>query len=424
MTADLIVRDVTVVDGTAAPPLPHRDVAIVAGRFAGIVPSGTIPANGARTLDGAGRWLIPGLWESHTHLRGDPADALDAAVARLDGLMAEYLASGITTVVELGGPLDVDAALRELRRRGAGSPGAHLAFAGPSLTGIEGWPLGLHHQRNLVRETGDAQQAAAAVAELAAGGADLIKIIYDGHPGDPDKLPPDALREAVARAHDQTLRVVVHVHDLEDVHDALGAGADGIEHAVVPDGDPVEGGKRLADAFARAGAMFCPTLTIFEQIGRDGDPAYLDELVAAGITTPQERAALLAPGSRFGGRNFPHHPAESTFARYEAGLAILPLMRAAGVPIAAGSDVAVFMARPKALHRELQLLAKGGLTPHEVLVAATSVSARKLTRATSGTIAPGRDADALLLDADPFADVAHLYEARHRAATIRAGVVV
>ena len=97
-------------------------------------------------------------------------------------------------------------------------------------------------------------------------------------------------------------------------------------------------------------------------------------------------------------------------------------MREAGVKIAAGSDVAMFMSRPAALLRELQLLSAAGLSCADVIVAATRHVAGKIGKEqTAGTIAPGQRADALLVDADPLADVMHLVRPWHRVATLRRG---
>jgi len=99
-------------------------------------------------------------------------------------------------------------------------------------------------------------------------------------------------------------------------------------------------------------------------------------------------------------------------------------MRDAGVKIAAGSDVGFFMSRPAALLRELQLLSDAGLPNGDVIVAATRHAAEKIGKATSvGTIAVGAVADALLLDADPLADVMYLVRPEHRVATLRGGRV-
>jgi imidazolonepropionase-like amidohydrolase len=104
------------------------------------------------------------------------------------------------------------------------------------------------------------------------------------------------------------------------------------------------------------------------------------------------------------------------------GMRALPIMRDAGVKIAAGSDIAPFMSRPAALLRELQLLSAAGLSNGEVIVAATRHAAEKIGKGnTVGTIAPGAVADAVLVDADPLADVMHLVRPEHRVATLRHG---
>lgn len=100
----------------------------------------------------------------------------------------------------------------------------------------------------------------------------------------------------------------------------------------------------------------------------------------------------------------------------------LPIMREAGVKIVAGSDVGMFMSRPAALLRELQLLATAGLPCADIIVAASQHSAEKIGKGASvGTIAAGQLADALLLDADPLADVMHLVRPWHRVAALRRG---
>jgi imidazolonepropionase-like amidohydrolase len=97
-------------------------------------------------------------------------------------------------------------------------------------------------------------------------------------------------------------------------------------------------------------------------------------------------------------------------------------MRNAGVKIVAGSDIALFMSRPAALLRELQLLADAGLPAGDTIVAATRYNAEKIRKGASvGTIAPGQVADALLLNADPLGDIMHLVRPGHRVAMIRHG---
>lgn len=415
----MIVRNVTVIDGSGGPPIPNAEVEIDGERFTAIRPSGGDP--GAKDVfDANGAYLVPGLWEGHTHLRMRPGESATDQVARLEAILAGYLAAGITTVCELGGPLDIDGRLRERHRATPPDTSAELFFAGPSFTGINGWPLELHHDHSLVREAGNAETARRMVLELE-GETDFVKCIYDGEPGAPDKLPRAALQAIVAAAHERGKSVLVHIATKRDIEEAVDAGADCIEHTFIPR-DPNDTGEaqEIAQLLASTGTYFSPTLTIFEQVGRSGDRTYLDELTHDAILTAAE-AAEIAGRPAFGAP-FPHHPAAGTLARFRYGMRILPIMREAGVKIAAGSDVAMFMSRPAALLRELQLLSAAGLSCADVIVAATRHVAGKIGKEqTAGTIAPGQRADALLVDADPLADVMHLVRPWHRVATLRRG---
>jgi imidazolonepropionase-like amidohydrolase len=419
MGEDVIVRNVTVIDGSGGPPAAGMEVAIADGRFVAIRPSGTGSA-GPTVFDGRGGYLLPGLWEGHTHLRARPDEAAPDQVARLEGILATYLRAGITTVLELGGPLDIDGRLRERHRTTPPTASAELFFAGPSFTGINGWPLHLHHNHSLVREAGDAESARRMVLELE-GETDFVKCIYDGEPGAPDKLPRAALRAIVDAAHERGKKVLVHIRTRQDIEEAVDAGADCIEHTFIPK-DPNDLGEAddVAQLLASTGTYFSPTLTIFEQIGRAGERAYLDELARDAILSSAE-VVEVAGRSTFGAP-FPHHPADEQRERFRYGMQSIPIMRDAGVKIVAGSDVGMFMSRPAALLRELQLLADAGLPSADVIVAATRHCAEKIGKgAHVGTIAVGQLADALLLDADPTLDVMHLVRPEHRIATLRRG---
>src|SRR6202012_1096048 len=117
-----------------------------------------------------------------------------------------------------------------------------------------------------------------------------------------------------------------------------------------------------------------PTTVRWEQRGRGGDPAYLDEPAAAGIPTPEGIAEITARPSY--GKPFSHHPADEMKIRFDYAMSTLHLFRAAGVRLVAGSDIASTMPTPAhALLRELQLFAKAGLPCAEVLATATTNAA-------------------------------------------------
>jgi imidazolonepropionase-like amidohydrolase len=425
MAANLIIKNVTVIDGSGAAPASGMDVVIRDGVFEPLRRAAHTQrdAAGATTIDGQGRFLVPGLWESHTHLRPILKDDEQASQAALDHTLSDYLASGITSVVDLGGPVDPYSTFRD-RQRSSGPAGrAQLLFAGPSFTGINGWPMSLHHNPTCAYEIGDAPTAVARLRALMERQPDVIKVIYDGESGSPEKLPLQALQTIVAESHERGVRVVVHVRTERDSLDALEAGADGLEHSFLPTPGREEAeAERLTEVLRRTGAYLTPTLAAWEQIGRAGDDAYLAELVADGYMSQAESDAFRAREPRWGQNEFPHHPKVECLERLRAAFRVLPAMQAAGVKWAAGSDIATVLSRPGATFREITLLARAGIPAKDVLFAGTRHAAEKVgLGATVGTIEPGKSADALLLDANPLDGVDVLVRPGHLLATIKHG---
>jgi len=135
----MIIRNVTVINGLGDPPITNAEVVIEGDRFREIRPNET-SGDSTSVFDGRSGYLIPGLWESHTHVAGvamgEPG--LPGQVARVEKLLADYLESGITTAIDLGGSLEHGHAVRE-HQRVASPATAELFFAGPLFTGVEGW---------------------------------------------------------------------------------------------------------------------------------------------------------------------------------------------------------------------------------------------------------------------------------------------
>ncbi|MEU6349270.1 amidohydrolase family protein [Streptomyces sp. NPDC047072] len=414
----MIIRNVTVVDGTGGEPLTGAEVEVADGRFTAVRPATTQePA-----IDGKGGWLVPGLWESHTHLSGlaffQPAEK---RVGHVSEALAGFVRAGITSVVNLGGPLDLELAVRE-HRRIATDPAAELYFAGPVFTGIGGWPVLDNAEMAAAGHQIDDPDVAYRLALELAEQTDVIKCIYDGEPGSPTKLPRAALRAVAAAAHEKGRKVLVHVCRRVDLEEAVEAGADCIEHAFLPEHpDSDEEAADMAKLLAENGTLYCPTLVTWEQLGRNGEAAYLEELVADGVITADDIPRIT--GSPFYGRAFPHHPADECRVRFDYAMRTLRMMHDAGVEIVAGSDVSMMMPSPPvALLRELQLLAKAGLPLPAVLAAGTRHAAGKIgLGGEAGTITQGAVADAVLLDADPLTDVAHLVNPAHHIGVLRKG---
>ena len=433
----MIIKNVTVIDGAGNAPQPGMDVLIAEGLFADIGPTGTdfstAPGglDGEPVLDGRGGYMLPGLWESHTHLSGvDRSGSAAEWSANQRKMLAEFVRAGVTSVCDLGGPLTEVRWLREAAGADAAAPS--LFFAGPCFTGRDGWPLHVGPSGPestdidtvLALEMDSADAARQHVQKLV-DEVDYVKCIYDSRPGHGQQLPRAALEAVIAAAHDAGKKVLVHVAAGPDIRAAANAGADAIEHCFLPqDPTDINEAKEIADLLATTGTLYCPTIVTWEQIGRIGDPAYLDELIADGIVTPDDVAEITA--RPLYGKPFTHHPADECEIRFDYTMRTLRLFHDAGVKLVAGSDVALAM--PTAAHallRELQLFAKAGIPNAEIIATATSRAAEKIGKQDRmGTVAVGTVADAILLDANPLNDITNLTNSQHLRAVIKSGDLV
>ncbi|WP_328833339.1 amidohydrolase family protein [Streptomyces sp. NBC_00252] len=426
----LIIKDVTVIDGTGGVPRAGMDVLIADGRFADIRPSSTdtdtssTPA-GEPELDGHGGYLLPGLWESHTHLRDYGASLPEPErFAHLQDVLAGYLAEGVTSVCDLGGMPELSSKLRDASK--ADPAVASLFTSEAVFTGIDGWPVtGLVGHRSGVMEVGSADDAARYLQDLSLDEVDYVKCMFDGKPGGGQRLPRPALEMIIAAAHEAGKKVLVHIATGADMREAVLAGADCIEHSPVPrDPGDLSEAEELAGLMADAGTLYCPTVATWEQLAYGAYPDYLDRLITDGILTPDGAEEIKARPTY--GQPFPKHPAEECRVRFEYAMRTLPIFHEANVKLVAGSDIARVMPTPaRALLRELQLFAKAGVPNSTVIASATGRAAEKVGKQTAtGTVAVGSIADAVLLDADPVADISHLIDQRHVRAVVSSGHIV
>lgn len=359
----------------------------------GPVASTPVPA-GARTVDGRGRFLMPGLAEMHGHVPPPSAPA-----EYTDDVLFLYVASGITTVRGmLGAPGQL--ALRERARSGAVvSPTLYLA--GPSFNG------------NSVASPADAERM---VRAQKAEGWDLLKI----HPG-----LTRAEYDAMARvAREEGIRFGGHVPAEVGLLRALDAGQETFDHL---DGyvEHLRGGEgpmdpaAVADVVRRtrdAGAWMVPTMALWEVLY---GTAELDSLLAYPelryMPRQQVEAWTRAYRERLAAPGFDAATGRRVIAARQQ---LLGEMNRGGVRILMGTDAPQQFSVPGfSLHRELERMAAAGMTPWQILRSGTrSVGEYFATQDRFGTVAPGQRADLVLLDADPLDDVRHL--------TRRAGVMV
>jgi len=225
-----------------------------------------------------------------------------------------------------------------------------------------------------------ADEARAAVRELAPQRVDFVKIWVDDRDGQYEKLPPEIYRAVIDEAHANGLRTIAHVFTLEDARGLLVAGLDAFAHGVRD--------REVDDDFVqiwreRPEVVLVPNLP---DPGVRVDLGWITTVPEDDLRAMQERSA-------------DRPEAQSFFAIQAHNLATLD---AAGVRIAFGTDGSV----PWAPHLEMEDMVRAGMSPADVIVAATSTSAGLLRLdAELGTVSAGKSADFIVLDANPLDDI-------------------
>ena len=384
----LAITHVTVVDIVAGNDVPDQTVVVRGSRIAeaGAAASIPVPAR-ATVVDGRGKYLIPGLWDMHVHALAD------AEVAR--GFLPAFVAWGVTGVRDMGGKVNVMRAARFAVQVGT-VVGPRIVAAGAILDGPQ--PV----DSTVSLAVGTPEQARAAVDSLAAYGADFIKVYT--------LLPRPAYFAALREAARLHLPVAGHVPDGVTVREAADSGQRSIEH-LRDETEPICAAvdaacDRLLDTLRAHGTWLVPTLVVLRAKAiLDDSSLYADPRV----WTVPETVRSAWERIREGKQDRPQAYWREKRARYRMELALVGEAAKRGVPVLAGTDAGALYTYPgSSLHDELAQLVRAGLTPAAALRAATLGAAEFLGAADSlGTVARGKAADLVLLDADPLSAIAN-----------------
>ncbi|MGQ0735534.1 MAG: amidohydrolase family protein [Acidobacteriota bacterium] len=413
----LAITNVNVVDAGAGAVLERRTVIVSGGRIRSIERDSAVPG-GAETIDGTGRFLIPGLWDMHVHLRDARAPDL---------LMPQFIAHGVTGVRDMAsdcdGPASSDAIciaqMRDWQRKiDAGE------MLGPRLLALSSFVVNPPWDAPVTED-----RIRALVRRIKERGADLIKIYF--------RLSPDAFGWLMDEASKQGLAVGGHIPLRMTATEVSDGGLRSLEHArdflfdcfpgsaefrrtARSQNPPMDVMRAMVDqhdadrcdevfrSFVRNRTWYVPTHVTRRMDAFADDQAFRND--ARSKYVPKDRwTAWNADADRMVALDPSPEGRRIMRAFYENGLAITGRAHRAGVNIVLGTDAGDSFVFPgSSVHDELEELVKAGLTPAHALAAATVRAAEFLRREPDyGSIAVGKRADLVLLGANPLVDIAN-----------------
>jgi imidazolonepropionase-like amidohydrolase len=405
----LIIHNVAVIDTTGGPVQQHRTITVRGGKIEEIVES-TVPVGGKSIVhvNGTGKFLIPGLWDMHTHMVfGDWFPRAKEITLPL------FVANGITGVRDMGGEFDV---LQQWRKEIAAETliGPRMWISGPMLDG----PQPRFPSSIAVKTPEDGRRA---VDDLKKRGVDFIKL--------QSLIPREAVFAIADEAKKQGITFVGHVPDAVRASEASNAGQKSFEHLI----GIFEGSSPLEDKFISGSKTESEFLSTY-------DPARAEKLFALLAknqtwqcpTLVWERGGNLIDLNDFAhdtrAKYVPAYWKDVTWKRFTEQvmhefntddlatrkkfvakeLEVVNVMHRAGIPFLAGTDTppGVYVFPGFSLHEELQRFVAAGFTPMEALQTATLNPAKFLGMEDKlGTIEKGKLADFVLLDANPLDDI-------------------
>jgi imidazolonepropionase-like amidohydrolase len=363
-TGATVYEGARLIVGDARPPVENAAFIVQNGRFTQVGTRGQlkVPAGAAR-VDLTGKTVMPAIIDAHTHMAVTRPELIDQ--------LQRKAYHGVGAVLSLGQDTgDVAFQVREETIPNA----ARLRTAGRGITAPE---PGRTEAPYWITSEAEARKV---VQELAARKVDFVKIWVDDRDGKFKKLTPQLYGAVIDEAHKNKLRVTAHLFTLEDAKGLLRAGVDAFAHGVRD--------KDIDDEFVammkqRPNVVLVPNLP---GRGVKVDMSWLSGSVSADELKKLQAGATDQPA------------AQQAYGIQARNLAKL---NAAGVRIALGTDGNV----PYAHHLEMEDMVAAGMTPAQVIVAATKNAADLLRLTDTGTVETGKSADFIVLDANPLDNI-------------------
>ena len=403
----IVIRGGTLIDVHTGRQVAGSLIVVEGNRIAQVGRESDIEVpQGARVIDAHGKWIIPGLMDMHTHISSAKNIPFEL-----------YLVNGVTTIRDPGGNLTLQRLARQEIDAGK-RPGPRLFFSGSVLDGNPPlWP-----DLSIIVDT--QEQAESAVNFLIDQGVGSVKVY--------NSITEPVLEAIVRTAHRRGISVIGHVPRSMTMTRAVELGMDGLEHIRVTGREllPLEEANKIDFLpFVQREAL------LWQRFDLDSDQmkklvsflverkVFLDPTLAvdelSSLALYEEQAR--DPNNRFMPRDFineaetapdvfrlPPELKDASAAGFRKRLQFIGMCSRAGVQIIAGTDgVGTGTLLPGfGLHHELELLSQAGLTPVQVIQAATITAARALRKDEElGSVETGKLADLVILSADPLLDI-------------------
>jgi len=412
----LVIDHVTYFDGNGGPVIKNGAIVVQGDRITAIGRRGNIkPGPGITILDASGKFAIPGLIDAHVHFdqsagiyaRPDAidlrevrpyADEIAWTRERLPETLMRYLRSGVTGVVDMGGPMWT----LEFRNTANGNPdGTRVAAAGPLISTEADPELESDDSPVLVMDTPDGVRDL--VNRIAAKKPDLIKILFLHHPGEDLDRQAALVGVAIQESHRLGIRVAAHATELETAKAALAAGANILVHSV---DDRRVDAEFLAMLKTRS-IIYIPTLLVTERY----DAVFSNSVKLLDIERRLGDPEVIESWSEL--RRIPLDkipggvPRPGLLGTRPMEFLNLQLLAAADMRIAVGTDAGnIGTPHGPSIHREMELMVEAGMRPFDVLVGATRTAAEVMGRGSEvGTLTKGKLADIVLINGDPVINI-------------------
>jgi len=395
----ILFEGARLVAGNGSAPIENSAFTIENGQFTRVGRKGELtPSPGMVRVDLTGKTVIPALLDAHAHVgytKGLTDLQENYTRENFTDILRRYAYVGVAAVESLGsdrgdlpyqiqdGPPISDAALYVTTGRGLAPP-----MQGPGPAVLKPAPYGVTNEAEARKD----------VQELAATKVRIIKIWVDDRNGTVTKLSPEIYRAIIDEAHKRNLLVVAHASKLDDLKDLVRSGLDGSAHiGLVADVD-----DELVTLLKARPQFFFTGLVGGSYRGVEaGRPAWFDDPLLRAVVPGAQLKRL---GDSMAARG--PDAVTRTRQRFEQLKGIVAKLRSANVRIALGTD-----AGPGdqffgwGVHYELESMVALGMTPMQAIVSGTETSAAVMGLKQLGTIASGKSADFIVLEANPLDNI-------------------